>query len=82
MKGEVDDAAPLEEVHDLLSGAIDDVCHLVCDDKLLVLNQTLSEFLKLTWAAKLSPMKRPSLILIAPIMSSGMGWLIISICYW
>jgi hypothetical protein len=55
---------------------VDDMSHLVRHDKLQILKY---DFHKPTWAANWSPIKRPSMIFIAPIMSSGIiiiggGW--------
>ena len=64
----------LPVVRDLLASAVDDVGDLVCHHELQVLLcniliTTLGEEDGLTCAANSSPMNRPSLILIAPIMS-------------
>ena len=73
-ESEIGHSDGLPVVRDLLASAVDDVGDLVCHHELQVLLcniliTTLGEEDGLTCAANSSPMNRPSLILIAPIMS-------------
>jgi len=57
-------------VGNLLSSAVDDVRDLVCNYELQILK---GEYEGRTWEASSSPIKRPSFIFIAPIISGSKG---------
>lgn len=64
----------LPMVWNLLSSAVDDMSDLVCHHELQILEEVISgKKRSFTWAANSSPMKSPSFILIAPIISSSIG---------
>jgi len=65
---EISDPDRLPVIGDLLASAVDNMRDFVSDDELQVL-RSVSKNLGITWLASSSPMKRPSLILMAPIMS-------------
>ena len=66
-EGQVGNSDRLPMVGDLLASAVDDVCDLVGYHEFQVLRAKPRSFL--TWLASSSPMKSPSLIFMAPIMS-------------